>query len=277
MSRPQFTVVLTTYNRPTLLRRAVASVVAQTVDDWELLIIDDAGPIPAHVDSNDSRIRVIRRLDNGGLAASRNSGIENAQGENIAFLDDDDLYMPDRLEMAQAATDRAPVTICWNRYFFETSSGNDRLLSGNVHDRILDAITPPVGATTVHRDQILRFNESYQASQDVEWWIRLSAEVDVETVPQIGYLVRRHQGVRHKNTRAARTEASLRMLTVDHPAYFARHPRAAALRWKRVGLQALSDSDYSLARNALIQSIRLSKDPRDIAHLGRTVWHQVRR
>lgn len=101
------TVITPTYNRAQYLSQAVDSVLAQTYTDWELLVVDDNKPdsdarkATAEVMSHysDSRICYIQNERNLGGAAARNVGIFQAKGEYIAFLDDDDMYLPDRLEI----------------------------------------------------------------------------------------------------------------------------------------------------------------------------------
>ncbi len=102
MYTPRVSVVVPTANRPTMLARALASVRAQTFTDWELLVIDDgdretAADIAAA--QNDTRIRYVRHdPPRQGGGAARNTGIQHAVGEMIAFLDDDDYWLPEKLE-----------------------------------------------------------------------------------------------------------------------------------------------------------------------------------
>ena len=101
------TVVTPTYNRAQYLGQAVDSVLSQTYTNWELLVVDDNKPdsdarnTTAEVMSHytDPRIHYIQNEKNMGGAAARNVGIFQARGEYIAFLDDDDMYLPDRLEV----------------------------------------------------------------------------------------------------------------------------------------------------------------------------------
>src|SRR5437764_10804521 len=112
MSSPLFSVIIPTYNRPHFLAQAVASVMNQTVQDFECIVIDDASPIPAMVPA-DPRFKVIRNADNRGGTAARNIGLRNASGRYICFLDDDDFYATDRLEMTLDPIQSHPITICW--------------------------------------------------------------------------------------------------------------------------------------------------------------------
>ena len=91
-----------TYDRADRLPRAVASLQAQTEQDWELVVVDDASSdatptVVGDLLKVDPRIRYLRRDANGGTAAARNSGIDAAKGLFVTFLDSDDEYAPDHL------------------------------------------------------------------------------------------------------------------------------------------------------------------------------------
>ncbi len=106
---PRITVIIPTYNRPELVRLAVASVLAQTYAPAEILVVDDGSAqevAPALADFGD-RIRVLRQA-NTGLSGARNTGIQAASTDWVAFLDDDDEYAPDRLERAAESIRRFP-------------------------------------------------------------------------------------------------------------------------------------------------------------------------
>lgn len=97
---PLVSVITPTFNRPHLLGRAVASILHQTMQSFEIIIVNDAGvPPPSIILDGDPRIRYVQHCVNKGLAASRNSGIEHAVGKYIAYLDDDDFFYPRHLEM----------------------------------------------------------------------------------------------------------------------------------------------------------------------------------
>jgi glycosyltransferase involved in cell wall biosynthesis len=102
-------IVLPTYKRADTLLRAVASVRAQTFQDWELVVIDDGSTdgTSALLEGVDPRLRLVRQ-ENQGVAAARNRGLREARGDLLAFLDSDDEWTPHHLELAVAFFDAHP-------------------------------------------------------------------------------------------------------------------------------------------------------------------------
>jgi glycosyltransferase involved in cell wall biosynthesis len=268
VTRPTFSVIVPTHNRSALLHEAVASVLGQNRSDFECLVVDDASPTPPTLVS-DPRLRLIRRDENGGPAATRNTGMEQARGQYITFLDDDDLFLPDRLELAMEGLRHAPIALCWGR-FLDGSGRHNRRLSGNVHDIIVDDGVPSLNGTAVRADCALRFDEAFLALQDTDWWVRMSRDIPVSTIGQFGYVVRKHPGVRNRNDAAAKVRSTL-LLLKKHSEYFAAHPRAAAIRWRRAGVIALRLGDYSQARRAMAKSFRLRPRLKTLSYLLRAL------
>lgn len=97
---PIFTVIVPTYNRANLLRRAIDSILAQTFKEFELIIVDDGSKDNTNEivrTYEDKRIVYIYK-ENGGLNSARNRGLEKARGKYIAFCDSDDCWLPEKLE-----------------------------------------------------------------------------------------------------------------------------------------------------------------------------------
>ncbi len=98
---PIFSIVVPTYNHGNIIQRCIDSVISQTFDDWEMIIINNfsSDDTIEKVESyNDSRIQLINFRNNGIIAASRNEGVRKAKGEWICFLDSDDWWVPEKLE-----------------------------------------------------------------------------------------------------------------------------------------------------------------------------------
>ena len=109
---PTVSVVLPTHQRRKILRQAIASVLAQTYRDFELIVIDDGstdgtGEMVESLDGWDGRLRY-RWQPNRGASAARNAALRLAQGEIVAFLDSDNVWRPDHLERLVGALERHP-------------------------------------------------------------------------------------------------------------------------------------------------------------------------
>ncbi len=109
---PLVSVVMATYNRADAIGGAIDSILNQTYDDFELIIIDDGctdgtSQILEKYAAKDKRI-VLLRQNNQGLAAARNTGVDKAQGKYIAFMDDDDVSVPNRLKKQVTFLEKHP-------------------------------------------------------------------------------------------------------------------------------------------------------------------------
>lgn len=104
------TVIIPTYNRADVLPRAIESVLAQTYEEFELLVVDDGSTdrTPEVLSSfDDGRLRVESHETNRGANAARNTGIDEADGKYVAFLDSDDTWYPEKLERQLGRLERA--------------------------------------------------------------------------------------------------------------------------------------------------------------------------
>lgn len=95
-------VIVTTYNRPKLLSETIKSIINQTFSDFELIVVDNNSNYDFFqlIESfNDSRIRAFQNENNGIIAVNRNVGISHAESEYLAFCDDDDIWLPEKLSI----------------------------------------------------------------------------------------------------------------------------------------------------------------------------------
>jgi hypothetical protein len=161
--------------------------------------------------------------------------------------------------------------VCWVRFVDEATKRiqRGRRLEGDVSDTILDGLTPSLGAVTLAREIAPAFDERLDNLEDVDWWLRTARAHRFTTVPSVGYLFRRHRGARHRTDAASRVADNLRFLERERE-YFERHPRAAAMRWKRVGLLAEAAGDRRQARTAFVRALRRRPSPATAKHLLRS-------
>lgn len=178
------TVVVPVFNEAATINRAIASVLNQTLADFELLVVDDAstdGTSAALAAVQDRRLRVIRHVRTGGVAKARNTGIGEATGEMIAFLDADDEWLPEKLARQIAAmTARPELAATCTAYYL--AHGDKRILRGfgaglNWRRELLDGCFIGPGSTLVARKACFSavglIDERLTRLEDWEWLIRL--------------------------------------------------------------------------------------------------------
>lgn len=180
-------VILPTYNRASLLPRAIKSVLNQTYKNLELIIIDDHSTDNTKKivgDFKDKRIRYVRHKKNRGAAASRNTGIKLAKGEYIAFQDSDDEWLPKKLgkhiEIFKGLSKRYGVVYadCWiiegSKKYLISSKFDQK--SGSIKKDILKGnfITIQAVVRKSCFSNIGLFDEKLPRFQDWELWIRIS-------------------------------------------------------------------------------------------------------
>lgn len=130
MNNPVVSVITPCYNAETTIAETIESVMAQTYNDWELLVIDDcstdgSAEIIKQYSAKDARIRYLRTVaPSGSPALPRNIGIDNARGRFIAFLDADDVWLPEKLEKQVAFMTENKITFSYSYYEKMDSLGN---------------------------------------------------------------------------------------------------------------------------------------------------------
>jgi len=125
MTQPFFSVIIPVYNRAGALRTAIASVQAQTCQDFEIVVVDDGSkddPAATIAEINDPRIRFFRQ-DNAGGGAARNHAMDEARGRFIAPLDSDDIFLPHHLEAMKALLENTTNTVGYARMRVDRGCG----------------------------------------------------------------------------------------------------------------------------------------------------------
>jgi glycosyltransferase involved in cell wall biosynthesis len=196
---PKVSVIIPTHNRAGLLRQAIASVLEQTFEDFEIVIVDDASDDDtraAVAGQADVRIRYFRHKQNRGEAASRNSGIAHSSGEYIAFLDDDDTWLPDKLEAQVRLLDRCPARVgavyCgYDRIDMASGATIATTLPercGAIYADLREQNWVGSPSAVILRrecfDKAGRFDEQLRFGVDYDMWIRIARFYDFECIPR---------------------------------------------------------------------------------------------
>jgi len=194
---PKVSVVIPVFNRPASVRRAIESVLAQTCQDFEIVVVDDGSTdttVAAVAALADPRITVIRHQRNRGGSAARNTGIAAGSAPYVAFLDSDDEWLPVKLERQLALFERSGerlglVYAGTERVFADGRV--DRIIPRRPHDVTRALLTENViGETSVGMvrraalDETGGFDESLPASQDMDLWLRICEGFLADVVPE---------------------------------------------------------------------------------------------
>ncbi|MBI5966000.1 MAG: glycosyltransferase family 2 protein [Chloroflexi bacterium] len=191
-------VIIPTFNRPQALHRAIASTLMQTLIPLEILVCEDGFSAETEnttASFNQPRVKWLPGPHAGCPAIPRNRGIQAAQGEWLAFLDDDDVWLPEKLEhqvkLAQTTSCRAICTNAWlvqkgkrqGYYFNELFKGKFSL------SQLLRLNTVICSSALIHRsllEKVKGFPESEEliAMEDYALWLRVAALTDFAYSPE---------------------------------------------------------------------------------------------
>jgi glycosyltransferase involved in cell wall biosynthesis len=192
---PRVSAIIPTYNRKAFVLEAVASVLAQGYGDYELIVVDDG--------SEDGTGEALRRYggqvrytyqDNNGVSSARNHGLELAEGEFIAFLDSDDLWLPEKLGVQVAVMDEHPeAQICytdeiWIRRGVRVNPCKRHAkYSGEIYPQCLPLCIISPSSALMRRglfEEVGTFDPFFPVCEDYDLWLRVTARFPVFFIPQ---------------------------------------------------------------------------------------------
>jgi glycosyltransferase involved in cell wall biosynthesis len=193
-----FTVVIPTYNREKVVARAIKSVLNQTYQDFEIIVVDDGSKDNTEYvvkEIEDSRIRYVRQ-DNAGACVARNTGIKNAKGYYVSFLDSDDEWFPLMLEkqLEQYQSD-SEIGCVYSDLQVKTGNGDVHsfgkpfIVKGNCYADVLrQGYMAPTSVLSAKRecfDKVGLFDVHFPASQDDDMCFKLSKNYKVGLISEI--------------------------------------------------------------------------------------------
>jgi glycosyltransferase involved in cell wall biosynthesis len=209
---PHISIIVPAFNLEGYIDKTLESIVHQTFHDWEVLVVDDGSTdnTPALIEQwaqRDSRIKLLRNKRSKGVSGARNTGIDNAQGRWISFLDGDDLFKENALEARVRASNAYPDCCFISGDFIKFDSEDDvsgstfsennlywrKCLHGNADLQTAPRIvSEPVkyffvacltwtGCVMIRTHLIKKlhgFNEKFMSAEDDHLWLRVAASVD---------------------------------------------------------------------------------------------------
>ena len=186
---PRFSVIIPTYNQAQFLQKAIQSVIDQTYKDWEMIIVDNYSTDNTHeiVSSfNNSNIQYLKINNMGIIAKSRNRGIVESKGRYIAFLDSDDYWYPNKLEVINNYLNTENSFICHSeKWIYLNDDSKSKIVHygpkrmANYFSLLFNGNCISTSAVVVLRSSLFEvglFNESKNliTSEDYDLWLKLS-------------------------------------------------------------------------------------------------------
>lgn len=195
MITPQVSIIIPTHNRASWLTKTLQSVVAQSFEDWELLVVDDA--------STDHTKKEVRRFpqaryvcmeSQSGVSAARNRGVKETSGRWLCFLDSDDLWVRNKLAVQMEWMRSHPRSVVcytdeiWIRNGVRVNPmDKHRKYSGDIFERALPLCIVSPSSVMIDRAvfaQIGGFDESLPACEDYDLWLRMAARYHFDFIPE---------------------------------------------------------------------------------------------
>ncbi len=255
---PLVSIIIPTFNRGHVLAKAVHSIVQQTHTDWEIIIVDDGSAdntreIVRTLQKDDNRIRFFQHQENRGAQAARNTGITASRGKWIAFLDSDDQWLPESLDirLAAAASQQMPI-IHSGCYILRENEEKERFglpaMQGNVYSELLTRPGPMFQGLLIQREALSKINGLDEAITSYQEWdtaIRLARHFQFGFVDQATFLYdcRGDDTISQNLKRDAEGYTQVfnkhfwEVFRLKGPAGIARHYHQIARRYRAAGIQ----------------------------------------
>ncbi|TAK69111.1 MAG: glycosyltransferase [Actinomycetota bacterium] len=192
--RPWVSIVMPVRNRPVQVAEAIASIQAQTLPDWELVVVDDGSTdttadVVAGIAATDPRIRLARTAG-GGVSAARNAGLVSARGRYVAFLDSDNTWRPQFLQVMLTTMETDGLGVAYSGVRMHGPAGiRYRFFTGGL-DHLLVRNHVDLNALVVRADVLAAtggdFDESLRRCVDHDLVIRLARQQQPVLVPFVG-------------------------------------------------------------------------------------------
>lgn len=204
---PTISIVIPAYNVERTILETLESLQKQSFSDFEIIVINDGSTdrtLEVIKTVKDSRISVFS-YSNGGLPVARNRGISKAKGEFISFLDADDLWTPDKLELQLAALQKNPqagVAYSWTLIMNEKGEkfypGHQVSFEGNVYAKLLLGNFISSGSNIMVRQKAIasvgEFDPTLKSCEDWDYYLRLADSWSFVVVPKFQILYRQSSG-----------------------------------------------------------------------------------
>jgi glycosyltransferase involved in cell wall biosynthesis len=208
---PKVSIIIPAYNAMTYLPETVDSVLKQTYNDFEVIVVNDSSTDETEQwvsQIADSRVKLISQ-ENQGAAGARNNGIGHAQGEYIAFLDADDLWEPTKIEKQVHSLDSNPevgLVYTWVACIDEKGKSKGKMwkndIEGNVWEKLIEHNIVECGSVAMVRRCCFKtlgmFDQNIRFAEDWEMWIRVATSYTFAVIKKPLVYYRDHRNNKSK-------------------------------------------------------------------------------
>jgi glycosyltransferase involved in cell wall biosynthesis len=187
----KFSIIIPSFNSSAYILKTLGSIKNQTYKDFEIIITDDGSTdntvavVEAFKKDNPDLYIIINKQENTGIGYARNASFRLSTGNIVAFLDDDDIWYPERLElMARYLPEHPEVDVLSHKVFKRYPDGSKKVLPTSIPKKdtfrslLLKGNSLAISATVVRRDAFIKagcFTEAFPGAEDYELWLRLSS------------------------------------------------------------------------------------------------------
>lgn len=272
-------VIVPCYNGQEFIGEAIESVINQTYQNWELIIIDDGSTDESKkvMDRylHDKRIQYIRHDKNKGISATRNTGIITSRGEYIAFLDQDDIWLPEKLErqLELFKKSNSKIGLVYTDVYFIDSNGkifgqrNPRnVVWGKTKEVILKELflqSPITMCSTMFRkkcfDQLGLLDEDLFGCDDYDIYLRVASKFGIRYIPLPLAKRRYHENSAAKSDKYRNDQIQAVIKACKMHAFLEKYrTKKLGSIFVSIGLFYMENNNFSTARIMLLKSIQYS-------------------
>jgi len=266
-------IIIPTYNRANLLPRAIKSVLNQTFKNFELIIVDDGSidnteQVVRNFQKEDTRIRYIWQENSGAPAKPKNTGIKNAKGKFIAFLDSDDEWLVEKLgeqiELFEKSNSSNLGFVGCNAVIIDKKNkkewGYKIPRCNNVFRELLINNFIFTSSSVVVKKEVFNkigfFDENIKVGEDWDMWMRIAREYDFDFVSEPLFKYYLHNSNITNTLSFERQEKDLRYIFERYKKYYELNPCIYSARLKNDGIRYLLIGKHKIGKKYFLKSIK---------------------
>jgi glycosyltransferase involved in cell wall biosynthesis len=274
--KPEISVIIPTYNSANLIRRAINSVLGQTFQSFEIIVVDDGSTdgtekIVRELNEKDERIIYLKLNKNsGGAAKPKNRGIKISKGDFIATLDADDEWSPEKLEkqlsiFKESTKKNLAFVGCFANHIYE-EDGIKFLFKIPRHKNVLRYILARdymgSGSSMLYKRKVFSevggFDENLRIGQDSEMRIRLAKLYDFDFVEEPLFTYYFHEKNITNSLSIEKRMKNIEYVIKKHKSLYSKYPKAYSDRLRFNGTSYIIAGEERLGRESFLESIRVN-------------------